>query len=836
MFEEGNSMGNTTIDRELLNDFISDTEEHIASAEENFLLLTSKGFNQDVVNTAYRNIHSIKGNCGFVHLYELQDLCHLMETIMGEMRAKTIEASKENITFLLEELDIVQKVVEALGEGGDGSIENLEGLTKKAQQKFPAAFGIEVPAQPAPAPAPTPTPAPAPTPPPSKEEPKIEPIKKEAPKAEAEVKVKAAEPKFDVPAPKAEPVKQPEPVVVVADVAPVQATKKPVKKVVNVKSAAQMEEELNKIVVSDDMRIGFIADSTEQLGSVEEDFLLMEDEDFNIERINNAYRNMHSFKGNCAFMRLDDFKALSHIIETVLQAMREEKIKINRELIVFLLRALDKLRDGVAIFEQGGDTSIPNVDEYRLSAEKHFPEAFGKERIAEKAPPPTKSNAEQQEILVAESAEAEDIIKTSMTVPQSVGNSVGNVKTQHGQGVRVDLKKLENIINLAGELVIAESMVTRNPALSKLSDETLNRSIHQLRRICNDLQDATMVLRMVPLSGVFKKMTRLVHDLSEHIGKKINLLTINSECEVDKTVSELINDPLVHIIRNACDHGIGTPEERIGLGKKEFGTITIAAEHRSGAVWISIKDDGRGLNREKILQKAIEQKLVSPDDVLTDDEVWKLILLPGFSTAAVVSDISGRGVGMDVVQKNIEAINGQIYIKTVQGKGTEFIIRIPLTLAIIDGMIIKVRGSLYIVPTLSIRQSLKYDVNQITYSPEGEKILKFQDKLIPIVHLANLFEKEQITGDEESGILIVVEESDNLVALFANDIVGQQQVVIKGLSEYVKKARGTSSCTILGDGSIALILDIHSLSEMALEKVEKNRRIPLAKPMIKQIK
>jgi two-component system chemotaxis sensor kinase CheA len=330
-------------------------------------------------------------------------------------------------------------------------------------------------------------------------------------------------------------------------------------------------------------------------------------------------------------------------------------------------------------------------------------------------------------------------------------------------------------------------------------------------------------------------MARLVHDLSGHIGKKINLVTIKGETEVDKTVSELINDPLVHIIRNACDHGIGSPEERLSVGKKEFGTITISAEHRSGAVWISIKDDGRGLNREKILKKAIEQKLISPDDQLADDDIWKLILLPGFSTASVISDISGRGVGMDVVQKNIEMINGQIYIKTVQGQGTEFVIRIPLTLAIIDGMIIKVKNSLYIIPTLSIRQSLKYDENMITYSPEGEKILKFHEKLIPIIHLANLFEKEQ-NNDIESGILIIVEEGDDLVALFANDIVGQQQVVIKGLSEYVKKARGTSSCTILGDGSIALILDLHSLSEMALEKVERNNKIPQAKLTVKPSK
>ena len=876
-----------SIDKDILPDFIADTEEHITSAEENFLLLASGGYNQDVVNTAYRNVHSIKGNCGFIHLYELQDLCHVMETVMGEIRAKTLDVTQDNISFLLEYLDVAQKVVSALGnETGDGSVPNLDALKKKAENTFPAAFGIKTSApspaatqaapkvekaKPAPTPAPTPQASPAPV---KKEEPKkvaetpkaelakVETAKVEAKKVEtAKVEPAKTEP-AKVEAAKVEPVKteavKVEPAKIEAAKETAQkvetAQEKPVakpaekpaqpqpqnekqvtvKKPTAIKTAAQMEEEMNKIVISDDMRIGFIADSTEQLISVEEDFLLLEKNGFDIEKINSAYRNIHSFKGNCAFMRLDDYKTISHTVETILQAVRDEKIKITKELITFFLHSLDMLQDGVAIFEQGGDTKVQNIDEYRAGAENLFPECFeikpkeNKIEINSQETPSTDTDAEKIQNTIAG---VNEIIETSMTVPQAINSGGGRATPQHqqqGQGVRVDLRKLESIINLAGELVIAESMVTRNPTVISLADEALNRSVHQLRRICNDLQDAAMTLRMVPLSGTFKKMTRLVHDLSSHIGKKINLVTINGEAEVDKTVSELINDPLIHIIRNACDHGIGTPEERLANGKPEYGTITISAEHKSGAVWITVKDDGRGLNRDKILNKAIQQKIISPDDVLTDDEIWKLILLPGFSTASIVSDISGRGVGMDVVQKNVEAIRGQIFIKTVQDKGTEFIIRIPLTLAIIDGMIIKVRGSLYIIPTLSIKQSLKYDEAAVTYSPEGEKILKFQDKLIPIVNLANLFEKEQ-RDCGNNGILIVVEESDFVIAIFADDIVGQQQVVIKGLSDYIQKARGTSSCTILGDGSIALILDINTLSQMALEKVEKNRKIPVVK-------
>jgi two-component system chemotaxis sensor kinase CheA len=514
-------------------------------------------------------------------------------------------------------------------------------------------------------------------------------------------------------------------------------------------------------------------------------------------------------------MRLEDLKNISHTMETIMQFMREQKIPIDGKAISFLLNYLDLLRNGVTLFEQSGEASIPNVEEYRKNAEEAFPECFTDENRPIKI---TKKSKKEEELLAASMAQTQT-----------------NMQSHTRHDIRVDLRKLENIINLAGELVIAESMVTRNPVVSSLSSEALNRSIHQLRRICNDLQDAAMVLRMVSLEGVFKKMTRLVHDLSNNIGKKINFKTIGRDTEVDKSVSELINDPLVHIIRNACDHGIETPQERLAAGKSEVGTITLSSEHRSGAVWISVKDDGRGLNREKILKRAISLGIITPEEevFVPDNDVWQMILLPGFSTATIVSDISGRGVGMDVVQKNIEGLRGQIYIKTKEGYGTEFSIRIPLTLAIIDGMIIRVVNSLYIIPTLSIKQSLKYNRELINYSPENEEILKFQDKLIPIVRLANLFENDY-NEKPENGILIVVEDGESLIALFVDSIVEQQQVVIKGLSDYMNKTRGTSSCTILGDGSVALILDIDTLAEMALEKVSKTQKIPI--PLNKPIK
>jgi len=556
------------------------------------------------------------------------------------------------------------------------------------------------------------------------------------------------------------------------------------------------------------MKQNFISDSNEQLMSAEEAFLSLEKNGYDQEIMNNAYRYIHSFKGNSGFMQLEDFKLLGHTMETIMQFMKDQKIAVDSDSISFLLSFLDILRSGIINFEQGSEVLIPDVEEHKKRAMQMFPQCFTAG---------SNSSAKATKAAVVKADEAALDLITS--------NSNDSIRKK--QDLRVDLYKLENIINLVGELIISESMVTRNPVITSVSNEGLAKSIHQLRRICNDLQDASMSLRMVSVSGLFKKMARLVHDLSNVTHKKIDLVTIGEDTEIDKTVSELINDPLVHLVRNCCDHGIESAQERAAAGKSETGTVTISSEHRNGAVWISIKDDGHGLNREKILKKAIEKGLTSPDAQLSDNDVWQFILQPGFSTADTISDISGRGVGMDVVKKNVEDLHGQIYINTKEGKGTEFTIRIPLTLAIIDGMIVKVIDSLYIIPTLAIRQNLRYNKDDITYSPEHEEILKFQDKLIPVVRVGNLFSSEY---DEkmENGILVVVEEGDFLVALFVDDIVGQQQIVIKGLSKYVEKSRGTSGCTILGGGEVALILDLKRLTDMAYEKAFKSNKIPVS--------
>ena len=386
--------------------------------------------------------------------------------------------------------------------------------------------------------------------------------------------------------------------------------------------------------------------------------------------------------------------------------------------------------------------------------------------------------------------------------------------------IRVDLRKLDAMLDLVGELVIAEAMVTRHPVVWNADNESLERAVHQLRRVASSLQDMATSVRMIPLAPTFRRMTRLVYDLSVKAGKQVDLILLGEETEVDRTVIERISDPLVHIIRNAIDHGIEPAEERLALGKPETGRLTIEGHHEGGEVWIVITDDGRGLSRDAILQRALSRGLIDGDGSdLTDNQIYHFIFEPGFSTATRVTDISGRGFGMDVVKKNIEKLSGKIDIRTRPGEGTAVVLRIPLTLAIIEGMLIRSGTTRYIIPLLSIRESLRPDLTQIFSTPDGQEVVKLRDELIPIVKLDETFSRMESTTNLIDGILMIVEGEDGeVVALFADELLGQQETVIKGLSGWLKQSRGVSGCTILGDGEVGLILDVGAIVRLARQR------------------
>ncbi len=388
-----------------------------------------------------------------------------------------------------------------------------------------------------------------------------------------------------------------------------------------------------------------------------------------------------------------------------------------------------------------------------------------------------------------------------------------------GGSIRVEISKIDALINMVGELVITQSMLSmlgEDFEMDRL--ERLNDGLSQLERHTRELQESVMQVRMLPISFTFSRFPRLVHDLSSKLGKKIELKMAGENTEVDKTVIEKIGDPLVHLVRNSLDHGIEMPEERLAAGKPETGTINLSASHKGGNIVIEIRDDGQGLNRDKIEEKALEKGIIDEDHNLSDQQIYELIFAAGFSTADVVSDVSGRGVGMDVVRKNINELGGGIEIESDPGKGSAIIIRLPLTLAILDGQTVTVADETYIVPLVSIIESIQVKADQINRVAGKGETFKLRDEFLPILRLHELFGIENPNASSlEEGLLVVVEGDGRHCGLFVDDLLGQQQVVIKSLEANYQRVDGISGATILGDGSVALILDIPGRLRLAAE-------------------
>ncbi|MEJ2529061.1 MAG: chemotaxis protein CheA, partial [Gammaproteobacteria bacterium] len=383
--------------------------------------------------------------------------------------------------------------------------------------------------------------------------------------------------------------------------------------------------------------------------------------------------------------------------------------------------------------------------------------------------------------------------------------------------IRVDIEKVDSLINMVGELVITQSMLSMMG--EEFTMERLGRlrdGLDQLERHTRELQESVMLIRMLPISFAFNRFPRMVHDIGAKLGKKIELQMSGENTEVDKTVIEKIGDPLVHLVRNSLDHGIELPEQRLEAGKSETGTIQLNAYHRGGNVIIEIKDDGHGLPTERIFHKAVEQGIVDEEDELSDKQIYELIFKPGFSTAAEVSDISGRGVGMDVVRRNINELGGCIEIDSVAGAGTSFTIRLPLTLAILDGQIISAGSDTYIMPLVSIIESLQVKPDMINMVAGRGETVKLRGGYIPIIRLHEIFDIKDAKATELcDGLLVVVEGEGRHCALFVDDLIGQQQVVVKSLEDNYQQVDGISGATILGDGSVALILDVPGLFRLA---------------------
>jgi two-component system, chemotaxis family, sensor kinase CheA len=548
--------------------------------------------------------------------------------------------------------------------------------------------------------------------------------------------------------------------------------------------------------------VEFVTEAGEHLESAEQHLLALERTPNDRAALDALYRAFHTVKGTSSFFNLRDITKLAHAAEDLLNAARDGTRELTGPAfdLAFasvdgLKRQLDRLKAAIA----GGEASFsrdPQVEQLvaRFAALTGATASSFKSRPVDVITP--------KHVAVTETE--------TPAAPRPEGDKLDK------EIVRVDRDRLDKLINIIGELVIGESMVRQEFAELPMVRES--RALPQLHMIVRDLQELSLSLRMMPIGGAFQRMARIIRDLAKRLGKQIRFSSQGEETELDKTVVDLIGDPLMHMVRNAADHGIEMPDVRVAAGKPAHGTITLRAFHQSGNIYIEIEDDGKGLDRDAILRKAVERGLVREGAVLPDSEVYQLIFQPGFSTAKQVTDISGRGVGMDVVRRNVEALQGSISLRSTIGKGSVMTVRLPLTLAILDGLTVSLGDQVFIVPLLSVIESLRPHRSELkTVAGKGEVVL-VRGEIVPLVRLYRVFNMPARATDPCDGLLVLVENDRNKCAILVDELLGQSQVVIKNLEANFRKVDGIASATILGDGRIALILDVDGLTRMVEQR------------------
>ncbi len=579
----------------------------------------------------------------------------------------------------------------------------------------------------------------------------------------------------------------------------------------------------------------FVEESKEHLSSIELNMLALETDPNDNEAINAVFRPFHSIKGVAGFLNLTEIHHLSHEVENLLDAARSGKLAVSDAVIDIVLTATDILKALLQEVEQEGkpaSQSHPVVLTFLERVKNFSGDPEGDVNLpVRKVGQILVDHGVLDEETVEDAAEksraigqklGETLISEGVASPRDVSKALREQRhsMESAASVRIDTHKLDNLVDMVGELVIAQSMVLQNPEILAIKDQKLQKDSVQLNRITAELQRISMSMRMVPIKSTFQKMIRLVRDLAKKSGKEVTLLMKGEETEIDRNMVEEIYEPLVHMIRNSVDHGIESPEERLKAGKDPVGTVEISAEQKGGNIVIDIQDDGRGLNTEKIRSKAIERGIISATDSLDEKAIFELIFHPGFSTRDQVTEVSGRGVGMDVVRKCVERLRGKMEIASQLGLGSYFQLKFPLTMAIIDGMVIQIGQERFIVPTIALKESLRPARDSyFTIQGRGE-VVKVRESLMPLVRLHDFFQEEPRFRNPWEGLLLVVSEGKHAYCLLADEIVGRQEVVIKSLGGLFRQLPGISGGAILGDGKVALIIDVKGIISLYEESAK----------------
>jgi len=576
----------------------------------------------------------------------------------------------------------------------------------------------------------------------------------------------------------------------------------------------------------------FIIEGLEYIDEIEANLLTLEKEPENLDCVNTIFRPFHSIKGVAGFLNLEVIRDLAHCLENLLDKVRSKELSVSSQIIDIVLDGADALKALIVKLQEGMEGKPVEPLEIDLAAlrkriesiEQDVPDTVEAKKLGTILVEDgviTEENLEQaletSGRLIPPKKIGEALISKGSATPKQVSQAL---RKQVGQAaetavIRVNIKKLDDLIDMVGELVITQSMIRQNSYILSNANRRLNRDVARLSSITSELQKTSTCLRMVPIKQTFQRMCRLVRDLSRDAGKQVGVITEGEDTEIDKNMVEEIYNPLVHMVRNAVDHGIDSAKERIKAGKPEKGLVQLKAFHRGGNVVIEISDDGKGLNKDGILKKAVEKKLIDNSQDFSDQEIFKLIFLPGFSTAAKITNISGRGVGMDVAKQAVEKLRGKIDIDSVINKGSTFALSFPLTMAIIGGMIVRVGKERYIIPTTAIRQLLRpLEESYNIIIGRGETI-NVMGNLLPLIRLYKIFGIEAEYKNPWEAIVVVVESENKSKCLLVDEILGEEEVVIKSLGESLKNSQGVSGGAILGDGNVGLILDPEGLFELS---------------------
>lgn len=546
----------------------------------------------------------------------------------------------------------------------------------------------------------------------------------------------------------------------------------------------------------------FLVEAREHLASVEAGMLVLEQEPDQAEALNGVFRSFHTIKGLAGFLGATSIHELAHETENVLDLARSGKLVLSHSIIDLILKSADALNLCLDLARTQSLNSIPACDPALLSA---LEDVSSGRAVADQMETRA-SVGGGLAVSVSEDAGREVSAEPSPRRESLAASGGAGVENSL---VRIETSKLEYLIDMVGELVIAESVVRHDPAIARSEDPLLSRNLTQLARVVQEVQKTSMSMRMVAVGTLFRKMSRLTRDLARKQGKAIELITIGDDVELDRSIVEDLADPVVHMIRNAVDHGLEMPAERLAAGKPEKGTIRLQATHDAGDIVIEISDDGRGMDPARILAKARRQGLVGEHEMPDEETIFKLIFEAGFSTAEKVTDMSGRGVGMDVVKKQIQKLRGRVAIRSTLGKGCTFVLRLPLTLAIIDGLVVGVGTERFILPMFAVREMFSpKEETFVTLENRVEAVL-FREKLLPLIRLSRLFERKE--DDRAHGVLVVVEGREQLYCIAVDQLIGKQEVVIKSLGTTFRDVPAISGGAILGDGRVGLIVDVNSL-------------------------